>query len=260
MHIAELTQPGAWLDYADREWCQRVEGLLSGLESSLANVAVALMLFEKEMARPRRRPSMSERDADYARERAIESELGKAAGLNPESLFHDDAIRLQARIALKREKWAAGELPREYEHSLVFMHARSFVYALDRLRKLLKALLELPDVPDAVRAAEGDLLMAFPSLVGVRDSVAHFEDRSRGLGRDKKPLELGSVDNEIMKADGGVLLLENLIDNRFTTAMADGSQGEVEISLKSLQAAQRAVQATLDSFRWRGEPRHMPGY
>jgi hypothetical protein len=33
MYVFELTIPGTWLDYEDRQWTWKIEGLLSHLES-----------------------------------------------------------------------------------------------------------------------------------------------------------------------------------------------------------------------------------
>ena len=61
--------------------------------------------------------------------------------------------------------------------------------------KLLGVLAATPHVPPAVGEAKNDLAAALPALRGVRNSVAHHEDRSRGRGREGKPLALKPIDN-----------------------------------------------------------------
>ena len=74
--------------------------------------------------------------------------------------------------------------------------------------------------------------LLFPDVRGVRNTAQHLEDRSRGLGagRSPRPLVLQPVENFLVNAPGGALVLDALIGNRFGCTMADGHYGEVEIS------------------------------
>ena len=103
---------------------------------------------------------------------------------------------------------------------------------------------------------------ALSELTGVRDSVAHYEDRGRGLGKRGKPVTLKPVDRPNVKLpNGGVLLLEclNSDTHRLGNTLADGTYGEVEITPATLEHARTAIQACLNAYTWSGHPSHWPG-
>lgn len=121
------------------------------------------------------------------------------------------------------------------------------------------ALAQEDGVPAEVTGSLDALRAALPNLRGVRNSVSHFEDRSRGLGRDKQPLNLKPVVNRMVNAPGGgVLMLENLLNNRFGSTMEDGHYGEVEVSIETLKISAECVQRVLNAFAWKGPRRHAP--
>jgi len=259
MYIAELTYPGTWLDYVDAKWRWKVERLLHDLESPLADAAMALAFFEQESAAPRRGRLGPESEVDGQRRRALESEFRRELGMSEESWVHDEEVRHRADVAVKRERWSAGQVPGGYERRIIFMHSRSFLFALDRLDNLIRVLTEIPDVPQTVVEARAELLSSLPDLRGVRDSTAHFEDRSRGLAKGGKILESKPVLNQLVHATaGGIVILESLAGNRFGSTMSNGEFGQVEISEKSLSAAARTVQNILDAFKWKGPRQHHP--
>lgn len=260
MHIVELLIPGVWLDHPDKDWAWRIGNQVTALESPLVDAALALSLFEAERARPRTRPmDRATWEREGQRRREIEDALCARLGIDSHSEERWTRVRELAEIEHKREQWAAGKLPFTYEHRLVFLHARSFLLALDRLDRSLAVLVKEAGVPAEVEAAHAAFRAAVPNLRGVRNSVAHHEDRSRGLGRDGKPLSLKPVVNEMVSAPGGgVLMLENLFNNRFGSTMDDGHYGEVEVSVETLRAAAACVQRVMNTFSWKGPRRHSP--
>jgi len=101
----------------------------------------------------------------------------------------------------------------------------------------------------------------FPDLRRVRNTAQHLEDRSRGLGAGKnpKPMTLQPVENRLISApEGGVLVLNSLTDNRFGCTMSDGHYGEVEISPQSLQVLCGLLHEVLQCFQWKGPVQHAP--
>ena len=87
-----------------------------------------------------------------------------------------------------------------------------------------------------------------------------MEDRSRGLGagRNPKPPELKPIDNQIIKAEGGALVLKCLNGTKYGNAMADGHYGEVDVSPESMSALCEIFQDVLDAFSWKGSKSHLP--
>lgn len=260
VRVAELRYPGSFLAGLRPEEAFPLQNLLHLAEGHVADAAVALELFERAQAeRPRR--SFDE-VADFDARRAIEDEL--RAQLPPD-LPRDrwwgaeNDIRDRAEVLLKRRAWEAGQIPASYLHRVPFIHARTFVYALDGIVKALKKMTELPSTPAGVAAALAALGAALPNVVDVRDSAHHVEDRARGKGRRERDLPRQAIDSHGIRAPGGgVVVLDQLYGNSLAYSVASGHLRDVEVSGATLAHAQRAVQATLDAFSWHGPPRTVP--
>lgn len=258
--VFELTIPGTWLDYEDRDWSWKIEGMLRQLESQYFEANAALNLF----AGTRTAPSLSldrnqwERDSQRRSEirRQVEQEMGGGHSLD---LW--DAVHFEAELRFKREQWSQGRVPRELGHCIPFIYARAFLYALDAFDKLLSVLSREAGVPTEIADLSTQVENSFPHLRGVRNSAQHLEDRARGLGagRNPAPLDLKPVENEMVSApSGGVLILNSLNGSKYGSTMADGHYGEVDVSPESMQHLQHILHMTLQSFKWRGPKRHAP--
>ncbi len=265
MLVFELIYPGTWLDLPDRERAHQLELLLHLLETHYVDAAVALNLFLDAQAQVRTRMLTTreewERDAERRRHLTEQLERRLAAdrpqtAVDPRSY---NELSERAEIEMKHERWASGTPPREYIMRTPFLHARSFVYALDNIGKMLDALSKEPGVPPEVAAQRDSFYAAFSSLIGVRNTAHHPEDRGRGLGKGGKPLDLKPIDNEMVKAPGGgVLVLDSLNGNNYGCTIADGHYGQVEVSAQSAQVAQQCIQGVLNAFRWKGPHRCTP--
>lgn len=263
MYVLELVQPGVWLEGIDDDDLKRdVESLLRLLTNCVEDAAISLTLFD-EARRSTLEPSedrVASWQADRERERRIEAQLEQSL---PSDLdFHGrfaalDEIREFARQEGKRQRWREGRIPDGYLHRMPFLHAKSFVYALDTLQKSLEQLSHISVAPPGVRGALADYRAAFPDLIHVRDSSHHAEDRVRGRRREKR-IKLKPVENSAVSAPGGVLIVDMLNDRRYGGTLGDGSYGEVDVSQESLRVAGCGVQRVLESFSWSGPPRHLP--
>lgn len=258
----ELTYPGHWLD------CPGVpEGdvheagmVFHVLESRLADAALALHLFEHQRANitPFAGP---EPEAFYKRRREMECESERELGpdLSAEEKWTAyERIRFDVDVSLKRERWAAGEIPEAHLRRAIFLDAQAFLFALDGIGKALTALGSAAWVPAAVTTARDDFYRSLPTLTGVRDTSHHLEDRARGRNRRGKPLAIKPVVNNAINAPGGALILDNLNGNQYGSTMEDGSFGEVEVSVQSLDVARSAIQSCIDAFSWRPPRHHVP--
>jgi hypothetical protein len=263
MYIAETKFPGTWLDHDDQEWSQDVRTLLDILPRALAEACVALTWFERQRANQAREASS---DADSLREeweteterlREIEADIREEMDVDPFDFEAQREIRRQARIRLKREKWKSGEWPQSYEHRLIFMHAKSFLHSIDRIRKTLRELETLEGVPESVEDVGERFNNAFPDLRRVRNTTAHVEDRARGLFRGEE-LDLKPIQNSLISAPEGAIAIENLNGNRFGSIMENGEYGEVEISAAKIEVLTDCIQSVIEAFDWRGPARHYP--
>lgn len=261
MFIFEITTPGTWLDYDDKDWAWRIEGQLRSLQSQFFEANAALNLFASAQSI---RPSfasreMWERDSQRRSEiqRAVEQERGNRM---PHEQWEE--IRFESEVRFKREKWATGGIPREFEHNLPFLYARAFLYAFDAFDKFLGVLAKEVDVPPEVAKLHMRIAEDFPNLRGVRNTAQHLEDRARGLGAGKnpQPLELKPITNNFINAPGGgVLVLNSLNGARYGSTMSDGHYGEIDVSPESMQRLQTVLQELLSLFKWRGPKQHAPG-
>jgi hypothetical protein len=260
MEVFELRYPGTWIENVQYE--QNVQILLSHLESQLADASIGLALFtealsamplraSERMPGPMRRQARSRVIAE-----AMERQL--ANNLDPAERFKaTDAIRDAADLQVRREEWAAGRLPDSYERRFPFIYAHAVVYALDAIGKTLKGLTSM-GLPTGVTDAWNAYKSALPRLVDVRDSAHHIEDRARGLDRRGNPLVLHPVNNGMVSAPNGALILSQLSGNMLGYTASDGHFREVEISTASVAAAQSAIQQVLDALTWRGPARTVP--
>jgi hypothetical protein len=263
LYIAELIRPGTWLDYDNHEWRHEVDGALYELENCLSDVALALSWFEDEQAAAFAPGSFQERMADSMarsdRVRQKQRAMAAERGIDEYDREGWDGLRFPAEVSVKRDMWRGGALPDSYQHRKVFIHARSYVYALDRLMRTLEFLAGLPDIPQEVVAAPSALREVLPHLRDVRDSVAHHDERRRGVRHGGRPIDLKPMDNKLVKAPhGGVLVTESLNGNLFGSMLANGHYGEVEVSAQILGRATEIVQALIGSFKWKGDPDHLP--
>ena len=259
IYIFEITYPGSRLVGLDRDWAWKAEQAIRELETPVVDAALALSMFEAEQNRPFPSHDSEKWQRDAERRQHLEAEISQQLGVDRYDWDSYERIRTAADLISKREKWAAGQLPRSYEGRFVFIHARSYLLALDRFDRSLQAFAEMDDVPDTVKKAPERLESILANLRAVRNSVAHHEDRSRGLLRPGKHLDLKPIDNQLINAPhGGVLVLEGLMNNRFGSVMADGHYGEVEISPTVLGQVRDLLQDVINSFDWDGPPRHEP--
>lgn len=147
--------------------------------------------------------------------------------------------------------------PRGYRSHTRFVHATAFVYALHMLHTAAEEVVKLS--PEASGLQE--VLAAFEAsaehLKDVRNSLAHREDRVRGLGRGGKPISPKPQMN-VFVGDAAMILGPQLEGSLLGITTADGHYRRVAVSFDTLQAGQALTQASINSFPWEGMPRWSP--
>lgn len=133
MYIAELVQPGTWLDTENKELDHRLGTLLDFVIRSLQDAAIALDMFETTRADT---PSSDEHERRSEELWKVSAALG----------FSEN--REQLLTEWKREKWASGQTPFDYRFRRPFLMARAFVGSIDGVSKGLKAMAEELDGQD----------------------------------------------------------------------------------------------------------------
>ncbi|WP_312581131.1 hypothetical protein [Atlantibacter hermannii] len=257
MIIFELTKPGNFLASTDWEWAHKIEILLSNIEQAFVEANVSLNLFITEYSKniELAKPLLKSWEEERKRRDDLENLIRQEMGLN--QYDHNDALNFEVDARFKREQWGQGELPRSHSHALIFLYAKSFLYALDSIDRFLYVLSSEPGVPENLKIIHQGISAVLPHLREVRNSSHHLEDRARGLVFGK-PLKLKPIDSGGIYAPNGALVLNNLHGTKFGTTMANGHFGEVDVSTESLGKIREIVQAVFDSFEWRGKKQHLP--
>ncbi len=127
----------------------------------------------------------------------------------------------------------------KYERCLNGIYATSFVFSLDAISKLLNALKLYLSPPDAVLVLISEYETVFGHLKYIRDSLAHIEDRSRGVGKNKKEIptnliSLGSFINE----------------TGLEVTASNGNLYRINLSDSTLLSAHRIIQGIINSYTW----------
>jgi hypothetical protein len=219
MYIPKLWYPGHTVDHPDNEWASKVKGQLTSFEHPLASAAMALEWFEKART-------------IFESELLNHQSLSETSDTFPSNPGHD-----------------TDDLPWSYKRQIVFVHAQTFLYSLDRIDRTLQVLMTFLAKPYDMSDIYKYFRQSVPDLRGVRNSSAHIEDRIQGLGPNREPI----VPNPF-----GFIILENLHGTKFMSTMANGNLGKVDVTVDTLKASETAIQAVIDLLKWKGSPCHWP--
>lgn len=263
MHVFEIIFPGTFLDYPDGEWRGRIHRILHLLEMQFTDAVIALNLFEGEQRRliGQLQGELQKEGLQQLEEQQLRQKLEQKflEELGEQRFFQMYPAILHAiEVEMRRERLESGEMPHEYQSRIAFMYAHAYVYALDSFEKILHRLAEEPNVPPGIFEPLNRFRDAFPHLKGVRDSAHHIEDR--GLGRDRygRPLNLKPIDDGIIHAPaGGVLVLSVLKGNKLQYTSAEGGVSEIGVKRDNMAVVAAIFQEVINAFRWSGRPRHI---
>lgn len=249
MYVAEIIRPGTWLKLPDPEIKHEVEQMLSSMENRVAEAAITLTMFE--MASFARSQDSND---EWERDRQIRSEVSELVRQEAGELYYQDYDRysLESDRRVLKRKAELGITPRSYGHKIPFIHAHSFIYAVDSFGKFLEELCDYPNLPGAVTALRDSFDAELPTVRKIRNSAMHIEDRSRGYGTP------GEKRKGIRMQTNGFLGLSNLEGNQLCYTIDDGTYQRVAISAGTLETMTRILNQLLSSFEWEGSPRVSP--
>jgi len=103
---------------------------------------------------------------------------------------------------------------------------------------LLEALKKYLNPPNSVVIFISEYEAIFGHLKYIRDSVAHIEDRGRGVDKHQKRIPTN------------FLILGAFIERRFGFTASDGKFYEIELSESTLFSAQRILQKIISAYSW----------
>jgi hypothetical protein len=248
MRIAEVIYPGTWLDLPDRDLAFELEMMLRSLEDRVAEAAITLTMFESSVTSHVNYRVEWEKDAQIRQE--VEAQLMAEVG---DLYFREfDRYRLEGDRRALRKKAELGIPPRSYSGKVPFIHAHSFVYAVDSFGKFLDELCDYYAIPQAVKEARDEFDDRLPMVRKIRNSAMHLEDRSRRYASVRDKREGRRMDVH------GFLGLSNLEGNLLCYTIDDGTYQRIAISQDTLQVLVETVNMVLQAFPWKGPPHVAP--
>lgn len=249
IYIPAIIRPGTWLQLPDPEISREVEQMLYNMEDKVAEASITLSLFEAANS-----SSSIESNDDQEKVWEIRKEVRELVKQEFGDHYHQDYDRysLECDLRILRRKTELGIVPRSYKHKVPFIHAHSFIYAVDSFGKFLDAICSYPNLPGAVTTLKDKFYTDLPTIRKIRNSALHIEDRSRGYGSPRER------DRGIRMQTNGFLGLSNLEGSHLCYTIDDGTYQRVSISSDTLGTMVEILNQLLSSFEWEGPPRVSP--
>lgn len=248
--ILEITQPGVILNHEiDEGKNYEINSIVRHLIDSFYEAHTSLHLFEDEYKN-------SSYMREYLRSKfALNIELND--NLEKEIGQEMDDPSFQKEVRLKRIMWKNGFQPLTLHENQILLFARMYMFSLDNFHKLLIKLNHPEYNPPSDLGKILDKFNAiFANLTQIRNSAHHLEDRIRRKKTHEKDINLKPIDQDFII--GTALVLNNLNDNKYGFTMADGSFGEVEVSMEKLIEVRSLLQEIIDLYEWSSVKIHLP--
>jgi hypothetical protein len=254
--IMEWTKPGVWIEGLGRDDAWRIGGQINRLEDALVEANVTLNMFEQ--ARLSDRPVEQTDDEFEARReisRTVEAELF-SDGMMPTTQRTDfreeyDKRRVLVDTHVRHKMWQRGFLPRSLLGKPPFIFAKSFIHALDLFDKFLADIVKDQSAPKEIKSIHDKFCSSLPDLRGIRNSIQHAEDRSKGEKFGKK-IDLKKIDKSKISIEGTALVNQGLNGNKFGSTMANGHYGAVDVSAQTLDVLRVSLLEVYSAFTWTG--------
>lgn len=149
-----------------------------------------------------------------------------------------------AQMQISQQESARGFLPRGYIQAEMRVSAESFIVILHRFNSTLK---RIHEAFGSSAAADGLRMVEemFPHLWGVRDSIAHADERVTGHAK-------GNIIDPILVFHG------NMNGNTYLTHMRNGKIGEVQVSLGGVELMLEILRGIYEEFEFDGSAMCIP--
>jgi hypothetical protein len=233
---------------------QNASNLLSLCEYRLGDAAIALAYFEQSRAAldVMEEPSNAAKRhaAESYRRSVLKDEIRRERG--SDAIVDENTLRIESGRRRVLEKISSGEMPYQFAKDLLRIYGQSYLFSLDMIWKSVGALGKDPLTSVSANVAKSAISGVIPDIDHVRDSSAHAEDRTRGLDRRGKPLDLKAVSNKYISAPAGTIFAFETIfgDDEFTSTASDGRLVSVRVSEEVLRPIQAALQTLIDAQAW----------
>jgi hypothetical protein len=151
--------------------------------------------------------------------------------------------------------------PSVFSQQRIFVFAEGFILAAHQIMSSLSMLVEMNAGNDKLSEVSDHMRSRFPSLVEIRNSISHRDERSiatkRVRGKQKK-IDLASSGGGVVVSDGPVLVSRSLDELVYHTTVSSGSQATIDITLDALNDLRMIVLATAHCFDWEGYENELP--
>lgn len=288
MKIYELEYPSPWLNITDQTTHRAMHSLFNVIEWELSKAVMALHLYEnhREIIRQEEIQERQDWEKNYKEESSLDMETRikkhreegakrreleekyeqKLSGGNLNFRISWEQRRemdYKIEIDSKRKKWQSGVIPRDYKNAVSQLYVQAFISAIDLIGKAIDGMCEeaqgLPEEKQ-LNDLKDRFYDHFKDLRYVRDSIQHFEDRWRQLkkkyGKSKGHSGVKSKYKNKEPMDGSLVF--GFSGNSYGLTTLDGDF-RVEISHRSLEAAQDHIQSLINIFTWQvGGKEHYP--
>ncbi|GGE24440.1 hypothetical protein SAMN05421774_10846 [Gemmobacter megaterium] len=263
MVILEWTKPGIWIEGIDKDAAWRISRQIECLEGAILEAIVTLNMFDQVQAsRQNMERDRGEFEARRKISREVEAELFPD-GMMPTGMPNEDfgeefdKRRLLVDAKVRHQMWQRGFLPQSLLSKPPFIFAKAFIHALDLFDKFLEDIAKDLDAPNSIKDIHRSFRVSLPDLRGIRNSIQHSEDRSKGEHYGKK-INLKRVDKSKIGIEGTALVNMALNGNKFGTTMSDGHYGAVDVSVQTIDVLRNTLLEVYSAFEWKGGERLYP--
>jgi hypothetical protein len=140
-------------------------------------------------------------------------------------------------------------LPLNMLRMAMHLHARSFLFGLDRFSKLLDTQAATEHAPVEVKGLPAEFEAAFPDVLELRNSAHHPEDRILWRGRRKRDKTFDRLPAGYLATDG---LAESEEGHLYMATMVDGTQGRLLVGTPTLHSLADLLQRAMRPWTWVG--------
>jgi len=264
-----IKYPGSWVqkretgnEEYDLAEVRKFVPLIGNMEMELSIATSALLKFIEAKGNVENTPnigeSMKRQDIKSRRINIVEQEVKIELSQYLLNKYYDDMVRNEALRRIMIEDLELGILPRDIVQAEYEVYARSFIFAVESLRKIFMTAANINGGAAAGAAALAVLITGLPDLVGVRDSLAHSDERALGQAK-RAPIPNVPLNNRlIVDPNGTAMFMGWMGEDAYGLTMADGHVGSVPINEASLKLAFSSAQKFADTLQWIGRPRIWP--
>lgn len=163
-----------------------------------------------------------------------------------------------------------GDWPLAYRYQYLCrvrgIHARAFVFALDGFARELEIISKDCTIGTIAAKQHQALVAALPTVLDVRNSLHHEEDRRRGLRTGGKSIDPQPVNTGGIVVETGakaMLIGTNIQGSKVGCTAANGHYLEVDVSVATIEIVVGALQALIDGIPWdpgMDSPVHYPDF